>query len=911
MKSSVTSASLFTAISQFRAGSLVVRTFPTPNINILTDFNFFHDRVAEVVSRGIDIPSSLRYLFAREGIPTEVSDAAIASYFNNITSQADLLDPTRINIFMGDLQRNFDLFARDSPFYRMQAQSTISNLRMREFNHYNFTRNLATNDPRLPLYQADVDRLRGFLSTEFHFEGVVSGDPGLTRLLNNFLNHNISEAEFKDGVRDLYAERFHNVYGFTEEESRQIASGSSWGRFGIKSVNPQLRLSFELSDAFKYDRAIDFVNFARLRDILSEARFSVSSTPTVVERTIFDPHINFNGGIDAFRTSLSGIGYNLDGIRTEVIKTSFLQVGDHFVINPEEMLRFIVAGNEELVSRFLNDAVRADLSIINIGGRNIFSDINLANMTKGQFISEWRNLYGYNGQVPINVNFNFPEMFSGSRVADILTRLNGVPVGDSLNIQYVRENIDAFRGYFPNIDAGVTEDFIRGIRSMDMGEFIRRIEDMRGTQDITLDGSLRADFISRGLFIRSFIDFGAKLGFDVGFLTKISNIFNNSEILHLGGGVVRLADIGEISSSGLWAFILARILNFSNPVSLLIGLGGSALRTTLIALEQGGALKGISQSTMAIADGMNWGVFGAIVGFLIGGPMGALIGGIGTWVAAAALKYFVKINIANFREVFGTSVELPWYLRIGKFAGEGVQRLFEFSSFEQVTSNLATSPIDTLKSLFFQNGIAHGLVSALNFGMAGAFAWGIATALGLVGWLALAIAAAVFVIGVGIDALLRFLHMKTIWEYMAMGLKAGFDWVGRVFFHSLASLGFDMLIGIMFLFFRVDFDLEQFLKSIFIYILSWSIIAGGFFGAGIFGSGSNSNTSDTVNSSPSTSHAIGLLTSPVNGSILNLTSDNVTVKTQNGNVIVIKNINNPYLYIGEGIYKGEVVSTSK
>ncbi|MHB8442960.1 MAG: hypothetical protein ACYDAS_01125 [Patescibacteria group bacterium] len=408
-------------------------------------------------------------------------------------------------------------------------------------------------------------------------------------------------------------------------------------------------------------------------------------------------------------------------------------------------------------------------------------------------------------------------------------------------------------------------------------------------------------------------------------LGKLAEFGRNPIVGHLN-----FAGIESVGMTGLWTGITVAILGV--PILPAIAITGTVvigkgLISEMVAANPlskadmiAGRLTTFGQYKLfakSLEGSLNVGVIGFLVGTVIGGPLvGALIGG-GSMIGLMTYKYLrgPEAAIAEATKGFGAVV-----MHVGN---EALNVTMSFSLVDQFFHLKSFIP-----SLFFQNGIlsALGAWATVGFGIAGFAALGGAIITFVVGAAAAAffpavlIGAAVVITADVATRIISWLITGTshgLLFYVGAGLKdvAGFFFGAAG--SALASLGIDIIIGLIFLMSRFDFDIDDFLKTIFIMVFSWSLIAGGVFGSGVFSGSSNNNISNVAvakNSTPASGIASNMIISPVGGKIFKisqsgtvLVSDTVYIKTQSGQVFGVKNVNNPYLYSGETITKGQFI----
>ncbi len=382
-------------------------------------------------------------------------------------------------------------------------------------------------------------------------------------------------------------------------------------------------------------------------------------------------------------------------------------------------------------------------------------------------------------------------------------------------------------------------------------------------------------------------------------------------------------DLFKNFSSGVFGGVIISVfLGVTNPLILMgITAGYIGLKTGLTILSK------MDPSTAVVGNILSKDTIIKTSKFIDSGATPGLVAGL-------VASYFFG-TIPGI--LFGAGVGAAWGVyRLLNPAVEGVKglaarfmnfigdKIFDPAFLVYFDTQLAT--LDFWKGLFFQRGIGGFLGSALTAG------FGIASAVGISGGLAAALSGAgvfgalgagIFGVGgyvatlaglgvvgigvIGINFFLEGVFGHGIFFYVGDFFKKVVSTIGSWFGQAaaVASLGFDILIGILALLFKTEFDIDDFLRTIFIMVLGWGLMAS-LIGGGTTSGGNNNNTSNTVNhnSTPASSF---LNTS---GKIINIennpgsiTADTIFVKTSSG--ILKINTTNPYLYKGETLYKGE------
>ncbi len=315
----------------------------------------------------------------------------------------------------------------------------------------------------------------------------------------------------------------------------------------------------------------------------------------------------------------------------------------------------------------------------------------------------------------------------------------------------------------------------------------------------------------------------------------------------------------------------------------------------------------IGKASEFIGDSLTPGLLGYLVGSYLFGPIGGALVGVGTGVGWAT--YRMISDSSKLSEAVGGFT---------KFVGE---KILDPAFLVYLDTQLTTS--NFWEGLFFQHGgmAAFQSWSALVMGTMSAFALGgtlasigafvLGAAFGITGIAGIITGGIGFVV-VGaavwsINSLLVYFFQHGIFYYIGDFLKNIYQTVSGWFFHSaaIASIGLDILIGIIALFFKGEFDIDDFLRTIFIMVLGWALMMS-LMGAGATSGGNNNNTANVVNHRAP--HAATFLYT--SGKIVNIQNnpsnslaDTVFIKTSAG--IVKINTTNPYLYKGEILNKGE------
>ncbi len=316
---------------------------------------------------------------------------------------------------------------------------------------------------------------------------------------------------------------------------------------------------------------------------------------------------------------------------------------------------------------------------------------------------------------------------------------------------------------------------------------------------------------------------------------------------------------------------------------------------------------GVGTATKFLGESMNPAILLAVVsGYFLGPVAGIAIGATG------------GIGWAIFKRVSEKSFIADTFGKAGEFLGSKVMEPF----FILQLDTSITSP-SFWEALLGEKGGMAFLNSAMTSIFGGMAISSIALSVGSSVVAAVSIAGlsfalpeiAVTLLGAGIvvvggvilNQVVNWIFGHGIMYYIGDFFKSAINTVWSWFSKAAvpASLGLDIFIGIILLFFKTEFDIDDFLKTIFIMVIGWSL-AGSLIGANTASGATNNNTSSTV--STSTPATVALNTSPYTGKILNIDTTNpvsmiVTLKT--GSNTVQFSSNNPSLYTGETLYKGE------
>ena len=456
-------------------------------------------------------------------------------------------------------------------------------------------------------------------------------------------------------------------------------------------------------------------------------------------------------------------------------------------------------------------------------------------------------------------------------------------------------------------------------------EGLSAIEKTTSIRDLFISNPARfadifnSEFLSSNLngieLRRVILDSLSKAG--AGSLGKVSAMIQMKMFKTLG---LTTEDIATSINSGmLGGAILSVIFGVTSPIAFTaLTLGYFSFKTGLTILSKIEPKVGflgniISKETVAkasefLGNAITPGLLGFVIGSYFLGPIGGALVGASTGIGWAILKSFRSVGffegkIAGFMNFMGEHILNPLYLiyfdtqLVSANFWEGLFFRHGLMGFVPSVINLAMGVMSTV-------GLAAGLASIGGF-VLGALPFLAAIPEVLVGFVVVAGAVVVT------NWLVSHIFGYDIFHYVGEFAKNAFTTVAGWFGHHIAnaigfaSIGLDILIGIIALFFKSEFDIDDFLRTIFIMVFSWALFAS-VIGGGTSSGGNNNNTSNTVNhnATPATSF---LNTS---GKIINIennpgsvTADTIFVKTSSG--VIKVNTTNPYLYKGESVYKGE------
>ncbi|MHB8362068.1 MAG: hypothetical protein ACYDBX_00400 [Patescibacteria group bacterium] len=785
----------------------------------------------------------------------------------------------------------------------------------------------------------------------YRMQSIAVGDRVQIDALRNFSVRDLENIRALGDTGGLAAIRGELVkYGFTKRGFQLLGGDAELGRLLVDKVDylPEFHngLSYEayvrerLSSAVNYDlaekqqwlsrHASEFGGGVKEVDIREAIDGGPEAFHAFLGSSGFDTEMirNIEGivykGVDPKTIDASSLKTDLKADIDKIRYDRFLNdyklndsmIGKLYRLAPDRLQSLIRPMNLELrgrleLARVLThgnafDFMRPDDLIKYLQGRGVLigSEEDLAKFFKDELgIRDIRN-------VPIGdlktalINHNYGDISeavlkSHAPYSDALAS-SGLPVGS------IASNL----GIDLTKLVGANGLPLEGIGEMRIDELLRRMdlaaEDSGHISFASVEG---ARFVGISEFARKGVL--SSIGKSLDEITGIGSIDKFAALGRLKVMGLPISTYKDILSSGMWGFIAVAAVGLPLPIAVGAGLGIMGGRAILgrLATETGGYWTNVSK---LVGDNLNPGLIGFTVGSLIFGPVAGVAIGVGTATLWGVLKSATgKIPFVDNVTGFGTTI-----MHVG---GEVFKVGMSFSLVDQLYHLDSFVP-----SLLFQNG----LMAAINawstaiFGTLGfvAAGWAVVAGMAALGILA-PIAVPIIVIGAvavgGIDFFVHFFTGHGVLYWIGRGVG---DIIGHFFGSSIAgaiaSLGFDMLVGLILLFSRFDFDLDNFLKTIFIMVFSWSLIGGGVFGSGVFSGSSNNNTSNvaTNNSAPANGVASNIIISPAQGTIFKIdqssgvvVSDTVYIKTQSGQVFGVKNVNNPYLYSGETITKGQFI----
>ena len=385
-------------------------------------------------------------------------------------------------------------------------------------------------------------------------------------------------------------------------------------------------------------------------------------------------------------------------------------------------------------------------------------------------------------------------------------------------------------------------------------------------------------------------------------------------------------DLFSSLNSGMFGgAILSVVFGITNPIAFIgVTLGYISLKTGLTILSKIDPKAGflgniISKDTLHsvsgfVSNAITPGLVGYIIGSYFLGPVGGALVGASTGIGWAIFKYirgdsalFGK-SVTEFMDFMGKNILNPAYLI--------------YFDTQLISANF-------WDGLFFRHGLLGFIMSGINLAMGVISTVALAGVLGTIGGaiitaltpvlpflasvpgVAVGFAAVAGTV-IGVNWIVSKIFGHGIFYYVGDFAKNVFVTVAGWFGHHItnaigfASIGLDILIGIIALFFKTEFDIDDFLRTIFIMVLSWALFAS-IIGGGTASGGNNNNTSNTLNHNSSAATTSFLNTSGkivnIESSPGNITVDTIFIKTSTG-IVQIKTTN-PYLYKGENVYKGE------
>ncbi len=681
------------------------------------------------------------------------------------------------------------------------------------------------------------------------------------------------------------------------------------------------------------DIAKNFRNFYDIRDLNSLEEIRHLSTGEFATRFGLDQRAadllrsdpNFIRGLegnDIFQVR-NGIETALRNSLRDKFSLSQADIGKLFKESNDGMLRSLRPINLELRSYLKMSDLLKGGKVFDFIGRGELA--KLLNINEADLVEHLRSIY------QINI-----ETIKYGDLRDILLR-------DNINIVSALSERSEFFRALEGTKITMGELFGKYIEfpenlpdllSMNVSEYMRFVADPTSTLSVSLGwgdlmNRVQGDFLMNPELRGIIGDKIKEMPFSLGKIAEFGRLPFAPDFKIIGH--LNLSGIESVGMTGLWTWIGVAILGI--PILPAIAITGTVVvgkglisefvaRYPLSKLDIAASrLTTLTQYKIfakSLEGSLNIGIIGFIGGTVLFGPViGALIGG-GALGGLMAYKYLVgpeKLigGVTNFGAV------------VMKVGNESLNVVMSFSLVDQLFHLKSFIP-----SLLFQNGIlsALGAWATVGFGIAGFAALGGAIITFVVGAAAVAffpavlIGAAVVITADVATRILSWLITGTshgLLFYVGAGLKdvAGFFFgaAGSAF----ASLGLDIIIGLIFLLSRFDFDIDDFLKTIFIMVFSWSLIAGGVFGSGVFSGSSNNNTSNvaTTNNTQASGVSDNIIISPAQGTIFKIdqssgvvVSDTVYIKTQGGQIVEIGNVNNPYLYSGETVVKDQFIGNS-
>jgi hypothetical protein len=650
-----------------------------------------------------------------------------------------------------------------------------------------------------------------------------------------------------DFISRVYRADFSRLTGISEDDLSKLANsttirGLDSTRFPAKFFSQQGKSLAEISDALKSGRFSDFIN---------EARFKID------------------------------LVNHLDNINVEGINAS------------------------EIAGKLRNSSLRDFLR-----ERGIDLDASYS-----EFIQRFNEIEAFKGM----------DMLPAFEYSDFAVSLQGAGI--------TLENI--FRGV----------DFPAGIERMDLSS-------LRNISDDAIGGNAIRSDISKILFENGEIERLWALN-----MRDLMDIYPERSIFSIGKiGAVRdirlpvpvldripLSDILESVNSGfIGGAILAFVFGVTSPVAVLGIMGGtlaarvgikylSAISDTRWGVaEQSIFYKtGIQNTFDLVEKGFLPGLIAYAVTSYFLGPVAGVVAGIAGGGLYVGYKFATQTDLGFFSKATGFMSEGVKFL--GE-AGNGLfladlginmttEKFWEGLTFQLGSAAFVSSLLQTVFGGLVIGSMVGAVLGAAELadiaGFAGVLTGIGAGALGLLGitagtlLLPFAVGTVIFVGGVVVvNWIVEKIFGHGIFFYLGEGAKSLWNSVSSWLFGRAlgASIGLDILIGFISIFFRGEMDVEDFIRTVFIMVVMWSLIGGNFLSSAFSGS-SNNNTSNTLNNKTQ-SPTYSFLTSPSSGQIINIektpnniTADNVFVKTDKG--VIQLTVNNPYLYKGEVVYKGE------
>ena len=532
------------------------------------------------------------------------------------------------------------------------------------------------------------------------------------------------------------------------------------------------------------------------------------------------------------------------------------------------------------------------------------------------------------------------DYFEGSRFAVNLEHVNNLFLSDILDEDKLTELLAKINsgGIMPNgLETVLSE------RGIEIGSI--DVETLKGMQlsELGRAGLLTKDFVSAEEFT------GTALKFDeVGIkalqaapwsIAKIAAIMRSDIRLPIPGvSHAAFADISPAINAGVVSGIALSLVVSPLPAAL-IGGGVAISKLILTSLAKDPNVSSIVQGTVglegreligAFSHSLGLGVVTFVVATLLG--QSALTAGLisgGVTLAYTGVRYILRETFPNIAKVGGAAEKMGVF---GKFLTDtlhipdwavhlfSMKGMFDAAMVIQLDDQLL-NPVKFITSLTAGGLTGVWSLVTLGFGIAGGF--GLAgilfSVLGVTGagfLLTAGVGLGIVVGGLAVDFLVKAFTGFDIGQWVIRGVSNLFS---SIFGHAAGafSWGLDIVVTMLLLIFRTEFDVDEFLRIIVTAVFGIAIFME-IFGSGNASGSSNSNTSNVLNSNHNAqAGTTGYLISPYSGKIVNIVSggkvlaDTVYIKKSNGENVVVSNVYNPYLYVGENIYKGSFIGNSE